>query len=411
MNKTKTYYGEYSLKHWIDLMLAKNIVLPDYQRSFVWDESKTRSLMKSFKDEEFVPPVVIAAVCGKNNKESNIILDGQQRLTSILLAYLGYFPLKEKFKLEQKQIADENDNINDDDELVSNEMMDWQFSVLLNGSSSFEEIKEKLCTDSAYKKIDLGNITEDFLGKRFMGFSYLVPESKDIKSQQHYYSTAFRNINIKGSPLLPTESRKALYYLDSTLEPFFEPKFCNNITVRNQNAKLDFIRYVSILSQYEYYKKSEKYKNKSAQIFSQLVKGYSRRIENFYEDYIYFVTDSNGDSGEKKFIKFSELFSGGTKECESCLKKLERIITDFKFPKIYDSIIDLDVYFFGLIYTILFKKASIDMDNAESLKEELNQAIAEFKEDERHSRSPAGFKYLRKRIETSLEIYSSYENN
>ena len=33
--ESRTYYGEYSLKHWIDLMLNGNIVLPEYQRSFV----------------------------------------------------------------------------------------------------------------------------------------------------------------------------------------------------------------------------------------------------------------------------------------------------------------------------------------------------------------------------------------
>lgn len=27
---SKFYYGEYSLKHWIDLMLSGNIVLPEF---------------------------------------------------------------------------------------------------------------------------------------------------------------------------------------------------------------------------------------------------------------------------------------------------------------------------------------------------------------------------------------------
>ena len=28
----KVYYGEYSLKHWINLILKGNVILPDYQR-------------------------------------------------------------------------------------------------------------------------------------------------------------------------------------------------------------------------------------------------------------------------------------------------------------------------------------------------------------------------------------------
>lgn len=39
--ENKVYYGEYSLKHWIDLILSKNIELPEYQRYFVWEEKKS----------------------------------------------------------------------------------------------------------------------------------------------------------------------------------------------------------------------------------------------------------------------------------------------------------------------------------------------------------------------------------
>ena len=78
----KVYYGEYSLKHWINLMLTKNIILPDYQRLFVWTEEKVEKLIQTFQEKEFVPPVTIGAfkVNGTNN---NLIIDGQQRLTSI----------------------------------------------------------------------------------------------------------------------------------------------------------------------------------------------------------------------------------------------------------------------------------------------------------------------------------------
>lgn len=33
--ENKVYYGEYSLKHWIDLILKQDIELPLYQRYFV----------------------------------------------------------------------------------------------------------------------------------------------------------------------------------------------------------------------------------------------------------------------------------------------------------------------------------------------------------------------------------------
>ncbi len=94
----RVYYGEYSLKHWIDLVLKKNIVLPEYQRYFVWKEHKVRTLIETFKNKKFVPPVTIG-VYKINGNSVNLILDGQQRITSILLAYLGLYPDAKKMEM------------------------------------------------------------------------------------------------------------------------------------------------------------------------------------------------------------------------------------------------------------------------------------------------------------------------
>ena len=87
----RVYYGEYSLKHWIDLILTQNVILPDYQRFFVWSENKVETLIETLKNKQFVPPVTIGAFKLANTNQ-NLILDGQQRLTSVLLAYLGLYP-------------------------------------------------------------------------------------------------------------------------------------------------------------------------------------------------------------------------------------------------------------------------------------------------------------------------------
>lgn len=56
----RVYYGEYTLKHWGELILTKNITLPDYQRHFVWEEADVRRLMDSLKSGQFIMPVTIA---------------------------------------------------------------------------------------------------------------------------------------------------------------------------------------------------------------------------------------------------------------------------------------------------------------------------------------------------------------
>lgn len=48
--ENKVYYGEYSLNYWIELILSKSIVLPEYQRSSVWKEDDIQQLVKSFQE-------------------------------------------------------------------------------------------------------------------------------------------------------------------------------------------------------------------------------------------------------------------------------------------------------------------------------------------------------------------------
>lgn len=84
---SRVYYGEYSLRHWINMLLSKNIILPEYQRSFVWDEKDVRRLVDSIQHGQFVQPVTIALYKVEDGMPGqNLIIDGQQRLSSILLA-------------------------------------------------------------------------------------------------------------------------------------------------------------------------------------------------------------------------------------------------------------------------------------------------------------------------------------
>ena len=83
--KNRIFYGEYTLKHWIKLMLTSNIELPDYQRLFVWKEEDVKNFINQVKDEQFVPTLTIGHYVDGEGKRTNLILDGQQRLSSILL--------------------------------------------------------------------------------------------------------------------------------------------------------------------------------------------------------------------------------------------------------------------------------------------------------------------------------------
>lgn len=388
----RVYYGEYSLKHWIELILKEDLILPDYQRLFVWNEKKVKTLITTFKKKQFVPPVTIGAF--KNSGiNQNLILDGQQRLTSILLAYLGLFPDATTYKRALEKFVDENDNEEEGGEQLDN-VYEWTFKTLTEKGKNKQVILEKI-TEGNYKRIDFV-VDENFLKNTFLGFSYLVPYISDEKVQQKYYSSVFRNINIQGSPLLAQESRASLYFLDKNLVEFFNPEFIKKLVVKNVSTetKADFVRFLSLLSQYK--------KDENA---NRIARGYKLQMEKYYEEYIYSVV---GEDDSFIFPDFLSIFPDN--EYKTRFERLEQTINSLEIPKQYSSIIDLDVYLLGLIYLIVFENKSIDVAEKVSLKEDLADKTIEFKGDPSHTKAPSALKYLRARIEASIEIYENYEN-
>lgn len=385
----RVYYGEYSLKHWIDLILKENIILPDYQRHFVWDEKKVETLIDTFKSKQFVPPVTIGSF-NLNGSNQNLILDGQQRLTSILLAYLGLYPDEATYKQAIQKFADENDDEEEAEEQFDN-VLKWTFKKLTNKGKNKEEILTKI-TAGNYKSTNL-TIPPNFFETTFLGFSYLVPVITDQKEQQKYYSSVFRNINIQGVALLPQESRASLYFLDKDLEHFFVPNFTEEYVVKSLSAetKIDFVRCLSLLSQY--------YKDGSE---GSIARSYKPKMENYYEEYVYSVVADR----DAKYGKFSTIFPN--REYSTRFSNLQQALTSLDIKKEFPSIIDLDMYFFGLTYTIVFENKTIDFTKKEDLKIEIDTKIAAFKANPSHIKAPSNMGHLRARISSSIEIYEKY---
>lgn len=406
--KSKVYYGEYSLKHWIDLILRKNLKLPRYQRHFVWDEKKTLKLVESLGTGQFVPPVIIGAFKDVDGYH-NYILDGQQRLTSIVLAYLGYFPDKSKFTEETDgKLADDND-FNDDD-TGKGEVIEWTFKELLEKGEKTTDTKttitNRIISSGKYNKFTPKiKDVKVFLEDTYLGFSFIVPNTEDKNGQQRYYSTVFRNINIMGVKLMGQESRESLYYLNQNLYDLFSPSFSKNIKISKRFSAtpvhMDFVRYISLLSQY--------YKNGGEGRVGMHYSG--KLMESYYEEYIYNVVN---DTINDNFPDFKNFFHN--KDYQGQMKALETAIDDLGLKEIeLLSIIDMDVYFFGVIYHVFLKKKEVDLGRKVALLDELKEKLGEFKKIDKeslvpnyHLKNPAALKYLRMRMKASIEIYHKY---
>lgn len=179
----KVYYGEYSLERWINLILSKKIVLPPYQRYFVWSEKQATRLIRSIDNSFFLPAVTLGVYKDDNSKNVNMLLDGQQRLTSVILAYIGRFPNKIApdrrlhFALEN---GEEDDNVEDD------RLSEWTFKHLQDIGDTKDVICNRIDVEFAdqYKKFEVKKkdgtvlqVNSEFLHSHFINFAYIVSDA------------------------------------------------------------------------------------------------------------------------------------------------------------------------------------------------------------------------------------------
>lgn len=387
----KVFYGEYTLRHWINMILRKELLLPDYQRFFVWKEKKMDLLIETLQEKRFVPPVSIG-VYMENDEKQNLIIDGQQRLTSILLAYLGLFPEQsEDFVSHERTLADERDDGIDDEDYEDDELLDWTFKKLTVHGRTKESILSGLKLQN-YKRKDY-NLSDEFWETTFLGFSYMVPDLSQEKAQLKYYSKVFRDINIQGQRLQPLESRQALYFLDKDLLDLFNPSFAHDIIIGvKPSKKMDFVRYLSLLSSY---KKLNNY------YWVARGNGYVKEMERFYENFIFSIV---GEAPMDIFASLEEMF--GYDDWHRRMQLLELRINDLGLKRTFASIVQMDTYFFGLIYYIVFQGRDINISGKQNLNRILDNLYESYKESYLHSRSPNALKYMQKRMEESINTYA-----
>lgn len=169
-------------------------------------------------------------------------MDSNGLLAFCLFAYLSIYP-----NTDDKEI----DNPDDSD------TAEWTFEKIQKLGTS-TEIKNHFnhlndSNEYARQQFVLENF-DDFFEKNYLGFAFLVPNSNNNEYEQRkYYISVFRSINIEGQTLSHQESREVLYYLHESLKPFFDPQFISRYKVEIQNklTRIDFVRYLSIISQYK----------------------------------------------------------------------------------------------------------------------------------------------------------------
>lgn len=82
-----TYPSDNTLSVWYEMWRAGDIIIPDFQRNFVWSMKQSSLLIESFLLGLPVPQVFMYI----DEENKSMVIDGQQRLLSIVFFMDGYF--------------------------------------------------------------------------------------------------------------------------------------------------------------------------------------------------------------------------------------------------------------------------------------------------------------------------------
>lgn len=280
--------------------------------------------------------------------------------------------------------------------------------------NTLEKVRARIEKDGRYVKYENSGLRKDFWNNTFLGFSYIISESKEKEKIQKCYAKMFRNINYYGKHLSALESRRSLYFMNMRFKDFFDGLDANGedvlcgIMIKEdmKSTKIDFVRYLSILSQY-YPLTEDKIK--------EVLKGYSayKSREAYYADYVAYLLGLEQESRKDKFC----LFNFDAVFPSDCWKtQFVKLKTNVSFLKakmnlekgnLLTSWIDADYWLFGLIYFIVFKQKGLTGD-MNRLAADINSAIAEKRKDENYVKNTNRIGNLRDRILKSIEIYGKY---
>lgn len=254
-------------------------IVPDYQREYVWKPDDQVEQFLIDIDNEFDPRVIdqkgyfIGSIIIVKNKGKYDVIDGQQRLTTILLALCAYRDLLKNQVLDKKQkkyyqTIEEllcDFDINTDETLLRLELQyeeshgflthlieeipytDAQTSSVIKMQQAFDKIKGHLTTYLNRSLNELIAYTKYFLTK----IELVVIESENLSSALKIFET----INQRGAGLNAMDLVKNLLFSESSETDFQTIKETWKEITKNlqscgeEQSPLRFLRYF-IMSRY-----------------------------------------------------------------------------------------------------------------------------------------------------------------
>ncbi len=169
--------------------------IPDFQRVYRWNEKQAEELAISLLRGMPIPPVY----CYRNQEQQFVILDGQQRVMSLYLYYIGKY-----LKKRENAFTDSGSILNADfrERLESYGLTDKTYYIEYQGSDGEhkkEDITYEYLSDRMRRKID------------FSPIMFIVVSVDSDEHREKMLHKIFANLNTGGTPLSAQELRNGIY--------------------------------------------------------------------------------------------------------------------------------------------------------------------------------------------------------
>lgn len=179
-------------------------VIPKYQRKYIWTQEQVENLAVSLIRGLPIPPIYVY----KNKYNQMEILDGQQRMLSLLLYYKGkYIKNKANTQIELQKLMS-------DDSFLAGEK---SFGQILEEAYQLKDVRYKLTyiEDEGEKILDITYKDLPPVVKRSVNFANISVIEIDVdsndKNRNRVLYKVFENLNSAGTPLKNQELRNGVY--------------------------------------------------------------------------------------------------------------------------------------------------------------------------------------------------------
>lgn len=186
--------NDFNVKTYFDFIEAGMVIIPTFQRNYVWDIKRASKLIESLVIGLPIPQIFLF---GEGNNKY-LVIDGQQRLLSIYYFIKGRFPRQDKRAEIRKKLI-ENGGIIDDD--------------FLSDDNYYRNFKLSLENNNALHGKDyssLGEYLNTFNFRTIRNIS-IQQNSPDTDNNSSMYEI-FNRLNIGGMNLTAQEIRSSVYH-------------------------------------------------------------------------------------------------------------------------------------------------------------------------------------------------------